>query len=143
MTPQEAEKVINEYGGALAKGTDGVARRLSVLPCSIGRIKMAYFIYVEEVIRRKLLDDEMVKNLLGSYQAIVQFITDEEADIINAISAKIKQGNPITEKEKAAYSLYMGHLSSNVMAELNSFIGEFYGNRDYGEVYLSIKEALK
>jgi hypothetical protein len=104
---------------------------------------MAYFIYIEEVIRRKLFDDEMVKNLLGSYQAILQFITDEEADIINAISVKIKQGNPITEKEKAAYDLYMRHLYSNVMAELNSFIGEFYGNRDYTEVYLSIKDALK
>jgi len=45
MNPNEAQAIINQYGAALARGTNGgIARKLSWLPCSVGKIRFAYFI---------------------------------------------------------------------------------------------------
>jgi hypothetical protein len=53
MTSQEAEAIINLYGAALARSTDGgIARKLSWLPCSVELIRLAYLIYLREVIAR-------------------------------------------------------------------------------------------
>jgi hypothetical protein len=51
MNPQEAEKIINLYGAALG-GSRDIVRRKSLLPCSVPKIKLAYYIYIEALIKK-------------------------------------------------------------------------------------------
>jgi len=51
MTPQQAEAIINNYCAVLARGVNGdIGRKLSWFPCSICKIRIAFYIYLKELI---------------------------------------------------------------------------------------------
>lgn len=133
MTPFDAEKIIIAYSAALARGADGgIARKLSWLPCSVCRIRHAFYVYLKELIVRKQLLQEVGDQLKGSYTSLNQFIADEDADTINIIHSKIKfSAGSVSEDERQLYFQFTEHAyRSDEQFEINSYINECFSRRD-------------
>src|SRR3989338_4112860 len=91
MTPREAEKIVNLYGGAFTNETN-IARKKSLLPCSVAKIKQAYFIYIEELIKHNLLTKGVGTTLALTYSMLDAFVDDAEAEKIHEVNKKIISG---------------------------------------------------
>ena len=114
MTPLEAEKIINSYGGTIAS-EKVVARRKSSLPCSKARIKYAFFVYIEELIMRHNLEQQLGIQLVNAYSLLSSFIDDTEVDEINSSNGELKV-------EFAQKTI----LNKGLREELENFIEECY-----------------
>jgi len=134
MNPFDAEKIINSYGSALSVGTSGIARPESLLPYSKARIKYAYFVYLENIIKQGLLSQEIGDNLVNTYSSLAFFIEDDECDEINNTSKLIKNktldynipDNKINfDKFKDFTQKYL-YLSQEYQKEIYDFILECY-----------------
>jgi hypothetical protein len=138
VTPREAELIINQYGAALARCTDGgIARKLSWLPCSVCKIRLAFFVYIRELIESGILTQKIGEELKGTYQALNQFLADSDADIINDFNHKVGAGISLTESENELFCQFMRRMSNNDnYCEFNSYINECFGQRDYQDVIL-------
>ena len=138
MTPQQAEKIINQYGAALARGAEGgIARKLSWLPCSMCRIRLAFLIYIEELISCGVLTQQMGDELSGTYHALNQFIADDDADKINHLHKRQRAKEPLTESEQELLWQFTTRMfSTDNVFELNSYINECYGRRDNQDAIL-------
>lgn len=130
MTSREAEKIINSLGGAIAR-EDGIARKQSFLPCSIPKIKQAYFIYLEELHKLNILTKDTAEKLVITYSMLDSFIDDTEAEKINAIQKKIKRkeidfNNPEEKKTTDGYFAFAStKLFSPILSdEIKKFISE-------------------
>lgn len=86
MTLEDAEKVVQEYGGVLAGNPhDGLAQHASRLPHSPERIVQAMELLLAYKIHRGSLTEEF-KNEIGSAASILPlFILDEDARRFNDI----------------------------------------------------------
>lgn len=134
MSPQEAELIINQFGAALASGTDGgIARKISRLPCSIGRIRYAYFVYLEVLASRGALTASVDYALRETYHALSYFIADPDADMINAIHARLKScdDSALPTDDLEVYKRFINHTVRNSdILEFNSYLNECLGKRD-------------
>jgi hypothetical protein len=131
MNPEEAEKIVHAYGKALEEKS--FAGKKSDLPCSIGRIKLAYLTYIEEIIKQGILTDEWERVLIGSYSYLPCFQEDEDADRINKAfeaSKKAKEkGESIDDEKYKDVREDMGDLTKLVpppelYSEIQTFIDE-------------------
>jgi len=95
MNIAEAEKIVKAYGATLSKG--GTARPKSSLPCSTGRIKYAYFVYIEALIRQGLLTDEVHGMLFTTYIGLGSFVEDEEAKKIEPALRTLDSAGEVQE----------------------------------------------
>ena len=138
MTPHQAESIINQYGAALARGTDGgIARKLSWLPCSVCKIRLAFFVYVNELISCGILTQKIGEELKGTYHALNQFMADADADTINDIHHKVGAGVSLTESDDKILWQFMSRMSNtDNLFEFNSYINECYGQRDNQDAIL-------
>lgn len=130
MTPREAEKIVNSYGGAIAR-EEGIAKKQSFLPCSIPKIKQAYFIYLEELYKLNILTKDITEKLVITYSMFDSFIDDAEAEKINSIQEKIKCKeidfkNPEEKKTTDKYFAFAStKLYSPILSdEIKKFISE-------------------
>ncbi len=133
MTPHEAERIINEYGAALALGTNGgVARKLSWLPCSVCKIRHAFFVYLNELISNGQLRQDVGDQLKNAYASLNHFIADADAETINEIHSETKYaGDSIAEDKRQLYSKFLGHaFRMDEHFEINSYINECFLRRD-------------
>ena len=133
MTPLEAEKIINAYGAALARGTNGgIARNLSWLPCSICKIRHAFYVYLRELILQRQLRQDLGDQLKRAYSSLNLFIADADADRINQIHSEIEfSGGSISEEKRVLYSKFTEHaFRLDEQFEINSYINECFSNRD-------------
>ncbi len=81
---QYHQKIIKDYGAALAGSPKGViARKMSTLHDSKDAIVMAYEIYVSNM-KNHLSDDDII-GLKTAFLAINQFVPDDMADILNSV----------------------------------------------------------
>lgn len=140
MVLQEAETIVKEYGGALAKGKSGeTARPISLLPCSIGRIKFAFFTYLSFLIDSKQLTKEMGNNLIFAFQSLAFFINDDDAESINKTGDKIRhKSKSITENE--SYFNFVQMVVSRqkeFLSEINCFINECYNKENWARDRMS------
>lgn len=133
MNKYQAEKIVNSYGAAIARGTDGgIVRRKSLLPCSKARIKQAYFVYIAAIIKEfGGLPKDMGENLVLTYSMLNGFIDDQKADEIIKIERLIKEkkldSNDPKDKEKMDryFSYAMRAISDGeLFDEINEYIGE-------------------
>lgn len=129
MTPEEAERIVNLYGKAIAKG--GLARYKSLLPCSKARIMYAYYVYLEALISQGILTQELGENLVSTYALLPAFIDDVEAKEINNIMEMRKNGLNLNDPQNRYYVDKMGDLTRfmpnmDYMNEINDFIEECY-----------------
>lgn len=132
MTPEAAEKLVNAYGGALAAGTEGTARSMSLLPASKAKIRLAFYVYIAELVKRIALTEDIGSSLVAAYSGIDTFIPDERAEKYNKIEAQIKaevDTNSTSKIDSEGKEEYMNFIrdaygSTSAMAEINDYIQE-------------------
>lgn len=141
MTPVEANTIINKYGSVLANENNrGTAWKLSWLPCSICKIRLAFFVFIEELIADNAFTQELGDQLKLSYHGLNKFIADDDADTINLILSQMKsQGQEtLSESQKQLLSQFCQRVSQNAyIFELNSYVNECFGKRDNQDFVLS------
>jgi hypothetical protein len=140
MDKFEAEKVVQDYGGAIGRGTDGrVVRRASWLPYSKGKIKQAYYIYLEALINDTgSLPADIGNNLVTTYSLMNMFVDDEKADRLLKIERAFDAKKPDVSKpeEKLSFQEYADYcqkmMDGELFDEINNFIGECYKKAGIG-----------
>jgi len=135
MTSQEAEKIVQEYAAAIAKGTDGnVVRRKTWLPYSKATIKQAYFENISAVISDlHRLPKDIGNKLVLTYSMMNTFVDDEQAEELIAIE-KLMDNEELFKKTpqfKELSKKYFDYISQtmhdgNLYDEINEYIGECY-----------------
>lgn len=134
---QEAYKIVRSYGDALTRGTDGMARRISWLPCSILKIRMALCICLEDRYKQngnKLLEKEY-NTFETSYLALDQFLMDKDVDRLKNIEAKPKE--TWTEEEKHYFwEFAKTSIESKAWSEFGAFVNELVGKRTFDDHFL-------
>jgi hypothetical protein len=87
MMPKDAERIVQQYGAALARGCPdgGIARYASFLQNSDDEIKQATKLFLACRIEHKALTKEIAENILGAVSALHSFVPDDQADRINEI----------------------------------------------------------
>jgi len=142
MSPIEAEKIVQDYGEALAKGVDGIARSQSLLLCSKASIKYAFYVYIAELIKIKALTEEVGSNLTFTYSCMDHFIEDKKAEEINIIHKQIKnkeidQNDPSHKEKFEKYSEFLlknfTFSGQQAREEINQYIEECYVEIKYYE----------
>ncbi len=136
MNKYQAEKIINEYGGAIANNK-GPFRKQSTLPCSKAKIRYAFYVYIPAIINELgQLPQDIGQNLVATYSMLDCFISDDEADRLNRIPEMIKNKQlnaekPDDEKQiKEFFSLVTNALrNGSYFDEINEYIGECYKDK--------------
>ena len=72
MNPFEAEKIINRYRESILKlAKSDIARKKSWLQDSTIRIKHAYLVYIEYIMKEALITNKLADFLVESYSMII------------------------------------------------------------------------
>jgi len=127
MTPLKAEKIVKQYGGAFVNSGQYIARKKSLLPCSKAKIKLAYFVYLDELIHSDLLTEKLRGNLAALYGSMNSFINDDEVDRINKTNEKMKmvgRENMDPESIKEYNNLIVRMVDVAAIDEINTYIAE-------------------
>ncbi len=93
MDAFEAEEIIRDYGGAVARGTDegSVVRRAEWLPTPKARIRQAYFNLIPAIIgERGHMPQDIGQNLVNIYAMLNMFVDNETADRLTEAALRIK-----------------------------------------------------
>lgn len=131
MDKFEAERIINAYGKVIAESIGGVHQK-SKLPCSVGKIKQAFFTYLVELSKNfGGIPDEIKESLVGAYSMLGSFVDDDEAEALWAIHRQIidKKMNFNKPEDKERNLHYLRYVRNSVMDgklfdEINEFIAE-------------------
>ncbi|GGF76707.1 hypothetical protein GCM10010912_22270 [Paenibacillus albidus] len=126
MNLEQAEKIVNAYGAALASGKDGeMARKMSILPCDKETIIKAYKLFIAHLIEYRSFDEKTKDGFIVSLSGIGSFIEDENADNFNR---SIKQYKTGMNKEYVTSEEYRNFMSNivdvNLMEEIEQFISD-------------------
>lgn len=134
MNAEEARKIVEDYKACIAKGTEGetILRRVSWLPYSKGKIKYAYFVLLEDIVRKEgRLGSDLRENLVETYGVLNNFIGDDLAEKYaknyqDWQSKKLDVGkNKKDERLIKQYFAYTHMLrSGNLFDEINDYIKE-------------------
>ncbi len=86
----QAEKIVNAYGGAIAKDTN-VFKKQSTLPCSKAKIRDAFYSYLPSIIDQLgELPKDLGESLVLTYCMMDAFVPDKDADRLNKINERMK-----------------------------------------------------
>jgi hypothetical protein len=124
MTPEEAEQIVRDYGGAVAslKPGDAVLPE-SALPYSKTRIKHAFYTYIEALVEMGALEDDHASALVQTY-ALLNTRFREGAEHINVLYKHYAK-NEDARKELDKYGgITIGMPSIDDMEELRGYIEE-------------------
>lgn len=136
MNKYQAEKIVKEYGGAVAKVSNDtdVFRKRSFLPCSKAKIRHAFYVLIDAMIDEQgHLPEAIGQNLVAIYCMLDSFVSDEDAGRLNKVPEMIK--NKQLDREKSGdkkqieeyFSLVPNALrNGNYFDEINDYIGECY-----------------
>lgn len=132
MNKFEAEKVVNAYGAAIARGTDGkLIRRAVWLPFSKAKIKQAYFIYIDAMIKDfGILPEKIGGPLVQTYSMMKLFVDEDEAKELLDIekrfySEKLDASKPEHKKLLNRYASYSQKMmDGELYDEIKEFISE-------------------
>lgn len=154
MTLQEAEDIVHAVGGVLGENPfpndeDGLwrwARPVTDLPCSMGRVKYAFFVYGEHIVQQDpttALDANgkpITDTMISVYGMLTMF--REDADEINKAIYKLhkatdKYSGEEFNKLHAAVSKKFGlnnidatPTDTDAMIEFNNFLADVQNNYD-------------
>lgn len=135
MDKFRAEKIINQYGAVIAKASEaGNLRKKSLLPCAKAKIKLAYFIYIDALIKEfGQLQEKIGENLVMTYSMLNAFIDDNEFEKQSLIYKEIKEkkldNKKVEDKEKINKyfcSALKAMRDEELFDEINEYIGECY-----------------
>ena len=83
MNKFQAEKIINNYGSAIANSKN-VFKKQSTLPCSKARIRYAFYVYLAAIIDQTgHLPIGIGENLVTTYCILDAFVADDDAERLN------------------------------------------------------------
>lgn len=128
MTPQEAEKIINNYRRSIKDlRPNAIVQPISDLPYSAGMIKYAHFICGEYLIKGGLLTKKTGAQLRESY-AEIDSIFVEDPELINTkYRESLKElNNGVVTKE-----IRLSHITESTIereVEYNNFLADCQGN---------------
>lgn len=128
MTPAEAEKVINQYGAAIASiEENAIVQDVFSLPYSPAKIRYAYFVYVEALIQQGILTDKIAGDLSQTYAMIDSRFVEEAAEINKAWPqyASSEAAREIINKHGGLTALMP---STKKMIEFHNYIADCQGN---------------
>ena len=121
MMPKDAERIVQQYGAALARGYPdrGIARYASYLSHSRDEIKQASKLFLACRIEHDSLTNEVAENLLGAVMFLDSFVPDAQADRINQIHRTTQS------LENEEYSTFISNmLNMEIREEMDEFIVE-------------------
>ncbi|WP_339823456.1 hypothetical protein NST45_18470 [Paenibacillus sp. FSL R7-0163] len=126
MDLEQAEKIVNEYGAALASGKEGeMARKISLLPCDKETIVKAYKLFIAHLIEYKSLEEKTKDALIVSLSGIGSFISDENAMDFNRSIKLYKSGMYDEYVSSEEYSNFMKNMVNiDLMEEIEQFISD-------------------
>ncbi|MFZ1323772.1 MAG: hypothetical protein WAQ57_01265 [Candidatus Saccharimonadales bacterium] len=124
MKPEEAERIINDYGGAAASLPDGDAvLPLTALPYSKIRIRYAFYMYIEELIKMGVLEDEHLTAMVQTY-ALLNSRFQKDAEKINKLHKQYAKNEQARKQLDEYGGLLVGLPSIEEMEELTSYAEE-------------------
>lgn len=140
MNKFQAEKIINQYGKAIAN-SGSVFKKQSTLPCSKAKIRYAFYVYIAAIIDQMgYLPKDIRENLVATYCMLDAFIPDKEAERLNQIGEKIKNKQLKAENSEDKkqideyFSLAMNALrNGNYFDEIDEYIEECYQEKGVKE----------
>lgn len=124
MTAEEAEKIVQDYGGAVASLREkNIVLPLSALPYSKTRIRYAFYAYIERLVQDSLLTQEYADALVHTYALLNTRFRDNAEKINSAFSHYTR-----SEKARNYIERYggptLGMPSIEDMNELTEFLEE-------------------
>lgn len=134
MSPEEAEKIINKYGGVIADIKEGdIVQDVSKLPFSPGKIRYAIFVYTERLIKYDMFTDEIKNNLEQVYAMLDFRFLEEDIDKINSAWRHYKTSEKARDylNQKGGLPAFVANLSK--MTEYHNFVADCYGNWGKGQ----------
>lgn len=124
MTPEEAEQIVRDYGGAVASLKEGDAvLSTSALPYSKPRIRYAFYMYIEELVKINALDQSHVDALVQTY-AMLNTRFQDDADKINQLHKQYAKDEKAREELAEYGGLTVGLPSIEEIQELSAYIEE-------------------
>lgn len=134
----EAYRIVSSYGEVLSRGTDGLARKISWLPCSILKIRIALCTCIEDKYKKmgnKLLQKDF-DAIYNGVMGLNYFFRDDDVDRLNAIEKK--PGDSWTKEEFHFFKEFLLRTSSDAeISEFQSFVNEMMGKRTYDDYIFS------
>lgn len=137
MDKYQAEKIVKEYGGAIANDKN-VFKKSSTLPCSKAKIRYAFFVLINAVVKEQgHIKENIGQNLVAIYCMLDSFVSDKDADRLNKILEIMK--NKQLDRTKPEYNIDDKEYSSLVINtlrngkyfdEINEYIEECYKARN-------------
>ena len=129
MTPEEAENIVNAYGGIIANiPTGDRVQDVLSLPYSPARIRYAFFVYTEALIKQGLFNDDLKQNLETTYALLdTRFIEGDVAKLNKALRLYAKN-EKARDYVNANGGLAVGMPSTARMVEYHNFVVDCYGN---------------
>lgn len=87
MTIKKSQEIISLYGKALAQASSGnLFLPKETLPCSVPRIKFAFYRYIVDLIRTGEISKEKVESIIVAYSHLCFFIDEKQAEMMNRIT---------------------------------------------------------
>jgi len=130
MTIQEAEEIVHGFGNVIENTEKYFAKPNSLLPCSKGKITLAFYTWAAELIRRKLMTKEIQNTLAISYSQLASFVDDDFAIKINNMSERVDDlsNNSNNEEKMKNFIAEKMILEKYLWGELNDFLYELFHN---------------
>ena len=136
MDKYQAEKIVKEYGGAIANDKN-VFKKSSTLPCSKAKIRYAFYVFINAVVKeQEHIQEDIGQNLVATYSMLDSFVSDENADRLNGIPDILKDKQFDREKlenkkQIEEYFLLVPNAlrNGNYFNEINEYIEECYKAR--------------
>jgi hypothetical protein len=123
MQYKESLNVIDEFG-RLVKDVSLLAIPKSLLPCSTGKIKSAFFNVVEYLITNNDLTADKLKSLIVCYGEIGSIVNDADASIINNINSTIANLDNVNMDIKI--SMMQSTVKNNNFQKYQDFLEQSY-----------------
>lgn len=124
MTPEEAERIIQDYGGVVASLKEGEAVLPNrILPYSKTRIKYAFYMYIEELVKMGAFEQNHADALVQTYALLYSRFQDEAAKI-NELHKKYATDDKAREELDKYGGFTVGLPDVAAMEELADYIEE-------------------
>jgi hypothetical protein len=129
MSIEEAEKIVQEYGGFIADIKLGdIVQDLFKLPYSPARIRYAILMYTETLVNNGLLSKDTENSLQMLYSALDSRFVEQDADKINSAYTHYKTNEKARKylDSKGGLQSFVGNVEK--MNEYYNFIADLVGN---------------
>lgn len=109
MNYNEAADLLSEYGDVLKVGdAREPARKASTLPASICKIRYAFFVVIENLIKNSLFDNAFKDACIDGYGRLNVFLHDRDADAVNSCFRKmLERGETLTAEESQLHDNFI------------------------------------